>query len=307
MAEESKLAVIAAFAGNAALAVFKGVVAALTGSAALLAETFHSVADTGNQTLLFLGMRLAKRPPDARHPFGHGRDVYFWAFVVSMMLFTVGGALSIWEGARRLGHPAESVSSTWAFVVLGAGFVFETGSFVVAARSLARVREGRSLVEYLRDSRDPTIVTVLLEDTAALISLALATAGLLVSRMTGNPRWDAIASLVIGLVLLVGGGVLALENCSLLRGESAPPRIERAIRRVIDDDDAVVALHALRTMALGPHEYLVAAEIVFAPDLTTSGLEGAVRRLEQRIVDALHGQTRRSLVVLAPASAGRGA
>ena len=306
MTEESKTAVIAAFAGNAALALMKGMAAGFTGSAAMLAETFHSVADTGNQVLLFLGMRLAKRPADARHPFGHGRDVYFWAFVVAVMLFTVGGAFSIWEGVRRLLHPIAQASSAWTWGVLGGGFVFEAVSFTVASRSLSQVRAGRGLAEYWRDSRDPTLVTVLLEDAAALVSLLLAATGLTLSHMTGNASWDATASLAIGCVLLVVAGILALENYSLLLGEAAPPQLEREIRRLVQADAAVVGLRALRTMALGPHEFLVALEVVFARDLVATEIEAAVRRLERAIIGALRGGTRRALVVIEPASARAG-
>jgi cation diffusion facilitator family transporter len=307
VAEESRVAVVAAFAGNAALMILKGVAAAATGSAAMLAETFHSAADTGNQALLFLGMRLARRPPDARHPFGHGRDVYFWAFVVAMMLFTIGGALSIWESVQRLLHPVEhEASTTWAFGVLAGGFAFEAGSFAVAYRSLAKVRRGRSLAEYWRDSRDPTIITVLFEDTAALLSLGLATTGLLLSRLTGQFMWDALASLVIGMVLLVVAVILALENYSLLLGEAAPVRVEREVRRLIEADPAVSALRSLRTMALGPHEFLIAVEAVFARGLAVAEVETAVRRLERAIINALHGGTRRALVVIEPASPARG-
>jgi cation diffusion facilitator family transporter len=302
MTEESTSAITAAFAGNAALAVLKGMAAGFTGSAAMLAETFHSIADTGNQVLLFLGMRLAKRPPDARHPFGHGRDVYFWAFVVAVMLFTVGGAFSIWEGVRRLLHPIEQASSAWTWGVLGGGFIFETVSFTIAFRSLSRVRAGRGLAEYWRDSRDPTLVTVLFEDAAALISLLLAATGLALSQMTDNAIWDAAASLAIGCVLLVVAGILALENYSLLLGEAAPPQLEREIRRLVQADAAVVGLRALRTMALGPHEFLVALEIVFARDLAAPEIETAVRRLERAIIGALRGGTRRALVVIEPAS-----
>ena len=302
MAEESKTAVAAALAGNAALAVLKGMAAAFTGSAAMLAETFHSVADTGNQALLFLGMRLAKRPPDSRHPFGHGRDVYFWAFVVAVMLFTVGGAFSIWEGVQRFLHPGEQTPAGWAFGVLAAGFVFECGSFVIAYRSMSRVRRGRRFADDWRDSRDPTIVTVLLEDGAAVISLALATAGLVLSQMTGTATWDAAASFAIGCVLLVVAGVLAVENYSLLLGEAAPRSVQRKIQQLVTRDGAVVALQSLRTMALGPRELLVVLEVVFGRDLSAAEIEAAVRRLERAIIDAVHGSTRRTLVVIEPAS-----
>jgi divalent metal cation (Fe/Co/Zn/Cd) transporter len=228
--------------------------------------------------------------------------VYFWAFVVAMILFTVGGAFSIWEGARRLLHPIEQASSAWTWSVLGAGFVFEAVSFTVAFRSLSRVRAGRGLAEYWRDSRDPTIVTVLLEDAAALISLLLAATGLMLSHRTGSAIWDATASLAIGCVLLVVAGILALENYSLLLGEAAPPRLEREIRRFVQADAAVVGLRALRTMALGPHEFLVALEVVFARDLAATEIEAAVRRLERAIIGALRGGTRGALVVIEPAS-----
>src|SRR5690348_12750758 len=161
---ESKVAVLAALLGNAALALLKGVTAVLTGSAAMLAETLHSIADTGNEVLLFLGMRIARRPPDEMHPFGHGKNVFFWAFVVSVMLFTLGGALSIWEAVRKMLHGGSPVDSGWPFVVLGAAFVFESLSLAVAVRSLRRVQGDKSLYEFWHETRDPTLLTVLFED-----------------------------------------------------------------------------------------------------------------------------------------------
>ena len=299
---ESKTAVTAAFCGNSAFAVLKGIAAATTGSAAMLAETFHSIADSGNQLLLYLGLRLAKRPPDAHHPFGHGRDVYFWAFVVSMMLFTVGGALSIWEGIRRLREPVESTSPMWAFGVLAGGALFEGFAWAVAWRTLSKDRAGRPLRPYLRDNRDPTVLTVLLEDTAAMTSIALAAGGLALSLMTVNPVWDALASLVIGVILLAVALILAVENYSLLLGEAAPRAVQREIQRVVEEDPATRELRAQRTMALGPEEFLVVVEVVFTPDLETADVEAAVLRLETAIIEAAHGATRRALVVIEPAS-----
>ena len=167
MAPESKAAVVAALAGNAALALLKAVTAVMTGSAAMLAETFHSVADTGNQILLFLGMRLSQRPPDRSHPFGYGMNTYFWAFVVSTMLFTVGGAFSIWEAVHKLRQPAMDVASPAAFFVLGGAFVFEGMSLGVALHSVHAERGDAPLLRFVRESRDPTLPTVLLEDSAA--------------------------------------------------------------------------------------------------------------------------------------------
>ena len=165
---ESKIAVVAALVGNGALTLLKGISAAATGSAAMLAETFHSAADTGNEALLLLGMRAARRPPDEQHPFGHGKNVYFWAFVVSVVLFAIGGAFSVWEGVRKLLHGDEHAVSAWAYAILASAFVFEAISLSVAVRSLRRVQAGRSLREFWHETRDPTLLTVLLEDTAAL-------------------------------------------------------------------------------------------------------------------------------------------
>jgi cation diffusion facilitator family transporter len=219
---ESKTAVVAALVGNGALAVLKGTSAAFTGSAAMLAETFHSIADTANEALLLLGMRLATRPADDDHPFGHGKAVYFWAFVVSIMLFTLGGAWSIWEALRHYLHPVSKQATLWAYGVLAAAFVFESISFGVALHSLNAVRGSRPILDYWQDSRDPALLTVLLEDSAALVALPIAASGLWLTSYTGNGVWDAAASAVIGVLLLSVAVVLAIENHSLLIGESAP-------------------------------------------------------------------------------------
>src|SRR4030095_12643500 len=174
---ESKTAVVAALLGNAALAILKVTVAAPPASAAMLAETFHSVADTGNEALLLLGMRAAQQPPDEQHPFGHGKNVYFWAFVVSVVLFSLGGAFSGWEGVRKLLPGAGHAVSAWAYAILAGAFVFEAISLTVAVRSLRRVQAGRSLREFWRETRDPTLLTALLEESAALASVVVPAGG----------------------------------------------------------------------------------------------------------------------------------
>jgi cation diffusion facilitator family transporter len=218
VATESRGAVLAALPGNGALAILKGIATVMTGSAAMLAETFHSVADTGNQVLLMLGLRLSRRPPDAAHPFGHGRDVYFWAFVVAMMLFSVGGAFSLWEGIDKFRHPTSHASFGVGYGVLGGAFVFEASSLGVALHVLRKEVRGRSVWSYFRQSRDPTLTTVVLEDTAALTSIVIAAAGLALAQATGVSAWDAAASFLIGLVLIVVAIFLAIENYSLLIG-----------------------------------------------------------------------------------------
>jgi cation diffusion facilitator family transporter len=301
---ESKTAVMAALCGNAALAVMKGVAAASTGSAAMLAETFHSVADTGNQALLFLGMRLSERPPDRIHGFGHGKDVYFWAFVVSVMLFSLGGAFSTWEGVHKLlGGGEHGGSGWWSYIVLAAGFVFESISLCVALRALGQAKDKKSLRGYWRDNRDPTLPTVVLEDTAALVSLGAAATGIWLSQATGSPVWDAGASAVIGLLLVGVAVVLALENYSLLIGEAAPAVVEAKIRKLVRDDEDVVDVIDLRTMHMGPEDILVALGVKFRP-LTTVQIEAAVIRLQSAIRKALDGATNGSLILIEPTRPG---
>ena len=299
--EESKTAVMAALLGNAALALMKGTSAVFTGSAGMLAETFHSIADTGDQALLFLGMRLARRPPDERHPFGHGKDVYFWAFVVSIMLFTLGGAFSIWEAVRHVLHPIEKTPSLWAYGVLGGSFVFESISFAVALHGLRRAAGSRGLADYWRDSRDPTLVTVLLEDSAALVSLVVAAAGLWLTETTGDGMWDASASGLIGLLLLAVAVVLAVESHSLLIGERAPAWVERRVRSVVGSDPAVVRIAQLHTMHLGPRAILIVLGVTFARDLSALEVEEAVARLQRGLSDDLGDVTNARLIVIEPA------
>jgi cation diffusion facilitator family transporter len=302
---ESKTAVMAALLGNGALAVMKGVAAASTGSAAMLAETLHSIADTGNQALLFLGMRLSERPPDRRHGFGHGKDVYFWAFVVSVMLFSLGGAFSIWEGVRKLVHGSLHEGSVWwSFTVLAGGFVFESISLGIALHALRKAKGNKTLRGYWRDNRDPTLPTVVLEDTAALISLGVAATGIWLSQATGSLVWDAYASALIGVLLIGVAIVLALENYSLLIGEAAPATVEAKIRRLVREDEDVTDVIDLRTMHMGPRDILVALGVQFRRHLTTSQIEAAIIRLQDAIRKALHGATSASLILIEPTRPG---
>ena len=284
MAEESRTAVIAALLGNAGLAALKAVAAVSTGSAAMLAETFHSVSDTGNQLLLLLGMRLARRPPGPRHPFGHGRNVYFWSFVVSMLLFTLGGAFSIREGIHKLMDPgAPSTGYAWAYGVLAGALLFESMSLTVALRALFRAKGRQSLLASLHESRDPTLPTVVLEDSAALLSIVVAAAGIAGTQLTGRLVWDALASCVIGATLIGIALFLAYENYSLLIGESTSPERQATIRRVIASDSAVARVVSIRTLHLAPEEIVVAAAVDFRDDQSVPELEAAIPRLHAAI------------------------
>lgn len=306
MESESKTAVMAALAGNLALAGLKGIAAAVTGSAAMLAETLHSIADTGNQVLLTVGMRLGQRRPDRRHPFGYGRAAYFWGFVVSVMLFSLGGAFSIWEGVRKVLHPSEPAgSAAWAYGVLVGAVVFEAVSLAIGLRALAQAKGDRTLAQYWRDNRDSTLPTVVLEDSAALISLGIAAAGIWLTQHTGNPLWDAYASGVIGLLLIGIALLLAAENYSLLIGEPVPRATEAAIRRVVRADATVRRVVELRTIHIGPHHVAVALGVQFDPHLTVPEVERAVARLEAAITGILGDRTDRALIVIEPTQGER--
>jgi cation diffusion facilitator family transporter len=266
----------------------------------MLAETLHSVADTGNEILLFLGMRVARHPPDERHPFGYGKNVFFWAFVVSVMLFTLGGALSLWEAVRKMVHGGQQLAPGWAYGVLAGAFVFESISLGVAMRSLRRVQGDRSLREFWHETRDPTLLTVLLEDGAALVSLVVAAAGLLVAQLTGHPIWDAVASAVIGAIILAVALLLARENHSLLIGERAEDDVERALRDAVLGDPTVVALERLRTMHIGPAEIIALLRVRLRDELTGPEVTDTLQRLHGRIDRALAHDVRARFVVIEP-------
>jgi len=268
----------------------------------MLAETFHSIADTGNQILLLLGLRLARRPPDDAHRFGHGRNVYFWAFVVSVMLFTLGGAFAIWEAINKLRQGGVHATSLWSYVVLAGAFVFEAASLGVALHTLSEVRGAVPLRRFWRDNRDPTLTTVVLEDSAALLSLVVAAAGLFLSHATGRAVWDAAASATIGVLLIAVALLLAFENYSLIIGESAPGGVQQRIAAAIRGDASVKALVSLHTMHLGPDAVLVVARVAFRPDLSVAAVEAAVGRLEARIAPLAGAQTTPRMIVVEPAA-----
>lgn len=301
---EGQQAVLAAFLGNLALTVLKAIAAAMTGSAALLAETLHSVADMGNEALLFLGMHLAKRPPDERHPLGHGRDMYFWAFIVSTLLFSVGGCFAIWEAVRTFLYPEVHTSYRLGYAVLAGAFVFESASLAVGLRSFVIDKGRRPLRRYLDDLRDPTVLVVVLEDTAALISIVIAVGGLILAQWTGKVLWDGVASLLIGLLLIAVAAFLAYDNYSLLLGETASPETTAAICDVVAREHAALTVVGLRTLHIGPEALFIALRVRFRDELRTRDLEAAAARLKEGIVTALPELTRPQLIVIEPAREG---
>lgn len=279
-------ATVAALVANIGIAAAKFVAFAVTASASMLAEAFHSVADSGNQGLLLLGVRRAKREPTSRHPFGYGRERYFWSFVVTIVLFTAGSLFALAEGQDKLRHPHEVSSLGWAVGVLAVAIVLETVSLTVAVREANALRTG-SWWSFIRHARTPELPVVLLEDTGALLGLVFALAGVSVSAATGNPRFDALGSLAIGVLLGVIALVLAAEMRSLLIGESATSGdLERIRTAMLADPDLEQVIH-LRTQHLGPDELLVGAKVRLRSTLTFPDVVSAINRLEDRVRTAV--------------------
>jgi cation diffusion facilitator family transporter len=285
--EGSRRAILAALAANFGIAIAKFVGFLITGAASLLAEAVHSVADTSNQALLLLGGHRARRSATEEHPFGYGRERFFWAFVVALVLFSMGGLFAIYEGIEKLRHPHEVESLVVAVVILLVAIALETFSLITAVREANHVRGGQSWWTFIRRSKNPELPVVLIEDTGAEIGLLLALVGVVMAHVTEEPRWDAAGSLGIGILLVVIALVLATEMKSLLIGESASPGDQEAIRHAIEDSPEVRRLIHMRTEHLGPDELLVAAKAEFDGGLSFADLARAVDDTEARLRQAV--------------------
>ena len=276
-------AIIAAMLANAGIAVAKFVAYVVTGSASMLAESIHSVADTSNQGLLLLGGKRARKVADNRFQFGYGRERYFWSFVVAMVLFTLGGLFSIYEGVSKLLHPHELTSIGWAIGVLVVAIALESWSFRTAIVESRKVKGERGWWDYIRTSRSPELPVVLLEDAGALIGLFLAMIGVGLAAITGNEVWDAVGTLCIGALLIVIAGFLTVEMKSLLIGEAAVDSDIEAIRRAVEASPHVMRVIDLKTQHIGPEELLVAGKLEFTPALTAPELAAAIDATEATI------------------------
>ena len=265
--EESRTAIVAAFLANLGIAVAKLVGFLVTGAASLAAEAVHSLADTANQGLLFLGGVRARRAPDPTHPFGYGRERYFWAFVVALLLFTAGGLFALFEAEEKLRHPHELELLGWAVSILLVAIVLESLSLRTAVHESRAVKGDESWTDFVLHSKHAELPVVLLEDSGALIGLAFALAGVTLAAVTGNARFDALGSLGIGILLVTIALTLATKMKSLLIGESGSPDQVAAVRATIEAHPAVERLARLRTLQLSPEELMVIAELVFIPSL----------------------------------------
>ena len=283
MHDGSRRAIVAAFLANLGIALVKFAGAAVTGSASLLAEGVHSLADTGNQGLLFLGGSRARREATPEHPFGFGRERFFWSFVVALVLFSMGGLFAIYEGIDKLIHPHETEALGVAVAILTISMVLEGLSLRTAVRESRPYKGELSWWRFIRSSRQPELPVVLLEDTGALCGLVFALTGVVLASVTGEPRWDAVGSLAIGLLLVSIAMVLGVEMKALLIGESATPAVEEAIRTAMTTAPAVRRLIHLRTEHLGPDELLVGAKLEFDRTLSVPALAQAIDDVEARV------------------------
>ena len=279
-AGESSKAIVAAMLANLGIAIAKFFGFIFTGSSSMLAEGVHSVADTGNQVLLLLGRKRATHVATPEHPFGFGRERYFWAFVVSIVLFTAGAAFALYEGIEKLLHPHELESAAWAIGILLVAFALEGFSLRTAVHEAKPFKGDRSWFRYIRRSKQPELPVVLLEDTAALLGLVIAIVAVTLSAVTGNGRWDGVGTTAIGLLLGVVAIILAVEMKSLLIGESASPEDTARISAAIVGAPTVRHLIDLRTEHIGPDSILVAAKIEFDDALTMGQLADAVNDIE---------------------------
>ena len=276
-------AVFAALAANLGIAVVKFVAFLLTGSASLLAEAVHSVADTGTQVLLIVGSGRSRRPRSELHPFGFGRERYFYGFVVSVMLFTVGATFSAYDGVHKILNPEPVHAPVIAFVVLGVSAVLESFSLRTGIAEANEVRGDRSWVSFIRRTKAPELPVVLLEDLAALIGLVFAFTGVALSALTGNGRWDGAGSVAIGILLATAAAILAVETKSLLIGESASADMQRLIVNALEDGPEVPRVIHLRTVHIGPDSLLVAAKIAVRPDDTAGRIVAGIDAAEKRV------------------------
>lgn len=272
---------------NAGIAVAKFVAYLVTGSASMLAESIHSVADTSNQGLLLLGGNRAKKVADDRHQFGYGRERYFWAFVVAMVLFALGGLFSIYEGVQKIRHPHEVEALGWAVGVLVFAIVAETWSFRTAIVESLKVKGDRTWFDFIRRSRSPELPVVLLEDAGALIGLVLALIGVSLAALTGDVIWDGIGTLSIGILLLVISVTLTIEMKSLLIGEAATSEHIEAITGAVSGVSSVTRVLNLKTQHIGPDELLVAGKLEFDVRLTTPQISDAIDQVETAIRDVV--------------------
>lgn len=298
MAESSsKISIYAALGANMAIAIAKFVGAGISGSSAMLSEGIHSVVDSVNEVLLLYGLRQSEKGPDELHPLGHGQELYFWSLVVAVLIFSLGGGFSIYEGVINFQDPEPSASPIVSYAVLGTAAVFEAAALTVSIREFNHRHPARkeNLWSAMKRSKDPSSFIVIFEDAAALLGLVVAFAGVYLSQLTQNEMYDGIASIIIGIILTGVAMVLVSETKGLLIGESALPETQDSIKTIVQSDPAVTDMGQLITLHMGPQDIMLALNIEFADTLSADDIEAAVCRIEQNIRSA-HDEVKRIFI-----------
>ena len=281
---ENPIVVYGAIAANLIIAISKFTAAAFTGSSAMLSEGIHSITDTGNQGLILLGLKRSKKPADELHPFGHGQELFFWSLIVAILLFGLGGGLSIYEGITHIQHPSELESPIWNYVVLGIAFVTEGITWFIAFREIQHQRKpDETIWQTIRNSKDPSIYTVLGEDTGALLGIVVAFLGVFLGHQLDMPILDGVASLTVGLILVTIALFLVYESKNLIVGESMDPDLVAKVQQITQSDPAVDQVREILTMHLAPNDVLLNMDVGFRPNLHGSELALAIGRLETNI------------------------
>jgi cation diffusion facilitator family transporter len=280
---ESKLVVYGAIAGNLAIAATKFIVAGITGSSAMLSEGIHSTVDTGNDVLLLVGMKRSKRTSDILHPFGYGKELYFWSLMVAVLIFGVGGGVSIFEGVQHILDPEPMGDPFWNYVVLGCAAVFEGASFIIALRAFLKEKGDRPFWRTLHRSKDPATFTVMAEDSAAIAGLAIAAIGIYCSHRFSMPILDGAASLAIGILLAAVASLLIYESRGLLIGEGVSRETVETITKIVLGDDAVASVTRPLTMYIGPDNVLLTMGVYFKKNISGDQIAITVHRIEQDI------------------------
>lgn len=283
MASGSKKVIIAALVGNTLIAVTKFAAAIISGSSAMLSEGIHSLVDTGNQILLLHGLKQAKKPPDETFPFGHGKEIYFWSFIVAMLIFALGGGVSLYEGIRHLQHPLPISNLLTNYTVLGLAMVFEGGSWYFGYREFSRAKGKWGYFKAVQRAKDPSVFMVLFEDTAAILGLLVAFAGVLLTQITGMLYFDGAASILIG-VILVGTAIwLAHETKGLLIGESANRPVINTIRKILQANKLIDNVNEILTLHMGPDYILANISVDFKDDATADEIEQVTTEIDREI------------------------
>ncbi|MFN0297231.1 cation diffusion facilitator family transporter [Acinetobacter albensis] len=283
MSDSNKIVVYAALAGNLAIALVKFVAAYITNSSAMLSEAIHSVVDTLNEILLLYGIKKSQQSPNAQHPFGYGRELYFWAFIVSLMVFALGAVVSIYQGIQHVRYPEEMLSPNLNYIVLGIAILCEGISWLVALKAFRKTKGQLGYFEAFRRSKDPTTFTVLFEDTAALCGLFIALIGIYLAHALNIPELDGVASIFIGIVLAISAILLARETKGLLLGESADPQLRDHLLLIAQEDDAVFSANGVLTEQMGADQVIASLSLEFEDHLTSDDIEACVNRIEAKI------------------------